>query len=40
MSLWVYVASAVAALAIATATVGAVAARAAMRKPVHALRSE
>jgi putative ABC transport system permease protein len=40
MSLWLYVASAVAALAIATATVGAVAARAATRKPVHALRYE
>jgi putative ABC transport system permease protein len=40
ISLWVYVASATAALAIAIATVGAVAARAAMRKPVSALRYE
>jgi putative ABC transport system permease protein len=40
LSVWVFVGAALAALAIATLTVGSVAARAASVKPVHALRYE
>jgi putative ABC transport system permease protein len=40
MSAWIFVASGVAALALACITVGGVAARAASTKPVRALRYE